>query len=133
MQHETGEGHIVEASQHLRQSLVIARPAAKARAPSKASLSRPAARQEHKAYGLFPLPQRLDDECHVDKGDEHQIERIEAGKDPSIRLQAPNEPLDLVAAPVQALDRTPKARLCSGAAAPRTCRSSPCWPMEISV
>ena len=46
---------------------------------------------------MLTLSQRLDDEREDDEAEEHDVELLEAGEDAPEALEAPEEPLDLVA------------------------------------
>ena len=43
------------------------------------------------------LSQRLDNESEDDESEEHEVEFLKAGKDAPEALEAPEEPLDLIA------------------------------------
>ena len=49
MEHEAGEGEIVEAGKRLSQSLVVTRQTAESRSPREAALHHPTARQQYEA------------------------------------------------------------------------------------
>ena len=60
----------------------------------------PAARACTPDQGLLTLAQRLNDEREVDKGDEHEIEFVEATEDAAEALEPSEQPLDLIAASI---------------------------------
>src|SRR5260370_513367 len=120
MEHKTGKGQEVQASQHVGQALEITRQAAEASGPGEAAFNYPALGQEHEAAFGF---RQLDD----DQRDPVRTAGLGRGPPPPPLIDAPNRPLPPPPPPSSAaLAGRPQARAASRWAPCATgCRCAP--------